>query len=161
MNSLQQSVHPSSAAASQDAAQAEMDEANRLGMMYGSGDGVPQDWEQARTWFRKAADRGHANAQFNLAVIYSNGRRAQDYAHALLWYRKAAHQGHAKAQFNLGLMYANGQGVQQDQAQALAWYTEAAELGRLRALAVDELRLHRRALLGIVLVGHAMFAEVY
>ena len=57
------------ASASTASAQSEADEANRLGMMYSSGDGVPQDWEQARAWFRKAADRGHANAQFNLGVI--------------------------------------------------------------------------------------------
>jgi uncharacterized protein len=66
-------------------------------------------------WYRKAADQGNANAQFNLGKMYDDGDGVpQDHAEALKWYLKAADQGNASAQFNLGKMYDNGQGVPQD-----------------------------------------------
>jgi len=36
--------------------------------------GVPQDDAEAAKWYRKAADQGHANAQFNLGLYYDLGR---------------------------------------------------------------------------------------
>ena len=72
--------------------------------------GVPQDYAEALKWYRLAADQGDASAQYNLGVMYAEGRGVpQDYAEALKWYRLAADQGYADAQFNLGVMYANGQ----------------------------------------------------
>jgi TPR repeat protein len=34
-----------------------------LGLMYFNGQGLPQDFDQGATWFRKAADQGYAAAQ--------------------------------------------------------------------------------------------------
>ena len=86
------------------------------------------------TAYRKAAEQGNADAQFNVGVMYANGRGVpQDYAQARDWYRKAAEQGNADAQFNVGVMYANGQGVPQDYGQALVWYRKAAEQGAAAA----------------------------
>jgi len=98
-----------------------------LGRLYFLGQGVPQDYAQALTWFRRAADQGDAGAQFNLGVIYDNGQGVlQDYAQAGYWYRKAADQGQADAQYNLGAMYEYGQSVPQDYQQAYFWYHLAA-----------------------------------
>ena len=59
---------------------------------------MPVDKEQAVYWYRKAAEQGHATAQFNLAVSYRNGEGvAQDHGQAAYWYEKAAAQGHAQA----------------------------------------------------------------
>ncbi|MFM8234327.1 MAG: tetratricopeptide repeat protein, partial [Holophagaceae bacterium] len=80
--------------------------------------------------YRLAADQGHASAQFNLGVMYDNGRGVpQDDVQAVKWYRLAADQGFAKAQFNLGGMYAKGQGVTQDYVQAHKWFNLAAAQG--------------------------------
>ena len=50
--------------------------------------------------FRKAADRGNADAQVSLGYMYLHGRGVpQDDALAVTWYRKAADQGNADAQF--------------------------------------------------------------
>ena len=69
-------------------------------------------------WYRKAADQGIAEAQFNLGVMYRDGQGVtQDYAEAVKWFRKAADQGNADAQFNLGVMYRNGEGVTGSEAQ--------------------------------------------
>ena len=44
---------------------------NNLGAIFRDGRGVPQDYELARTWFRKAAEKGLAQAMFNLGVMYA------------------------------------------------------------------------------------------
>ena len=76
------------------------------------------------------AERGVAEAQFSLGLIYANGKgAAPDYAQAEHWYLKAAGQNHALAQFNLGIMHANGQGVPRDRAKSLMWIQKAADLG--------------------------------
>jgi TPR repeat protein len=101
-----------------------------LGIMYANGQGVPQDYAAAMTWYRKAAEQGHGGAQNNLVNMYAKGQGVpQDYGAAVSWYRKAADQGDALAQFNLGLMYANGWGVPQDYVQAHMWWNLAADQG--------------------------------
>ena len=67
---------------------------------------VPQDYAQAAAWFRRAADQGHANAQYNLGLMYGAGEGVpQDYAQAVTWYRQAAEQGRANAQYNLTISF--------------------------------------------------------
>ena len=91
-----------------------------------------EDYATALQELKKAAEQGHAKAQFNLAQIYSNvvGRGVpQDDKEAVKWYRLAAEQGQAQAQNNLGFMYANGEGVIQDDKEAVKWYRLGAEQG--------------------------------
>jgi TPR repeat protein len=103
---------------------------HNLGLMYHTGKGVQQDFNQALAWNRKAAEQGLTEAQLNLGVMYEKGQGVQqDSKQAVAWYRKAAEQGDAKAQFNLGSMYREGEGVHQDSKQAVAWYRKAAEQG--------------------------------
>jgi len=84
--------------------------------------GVAKDEAEALKWFLKAAEQGHAEAQFNTGVCYENGQGVpQDYAEAVRWYRKAAEQDEATAQWKLGLCYANGHGVAQEYAEAYRW----------------------------------------
>ncbi|WP_109116566.1 caspase family protein [Azospirillum sp. TSO22-1] len=53
---------------------------------------------QARQWFRKAADQGHIAAQYQIGVLYEQGRGGKrDLAQARTWFRKAAEAGHADA----------------------------------------------------------------
>ena len=76
------------------------------------------------------AEAGDTEAQYNLGLMYFNGRGvAQDDVEAVAWYRQAAGQGHAKAQTRLGVMYDTGKGVAQDDVEAVAWYRQAAEQG--------------------------------
>ena len=100
---------------------------SKLGWMYATGDGVPQDHGEAVKWLRRAADQGNVAAEINLAVSYAKGNGvAQDYAEAANWYRKAADQGNGAAQRNLGAMYLEGQGVPQDYVLAYVWLDIAA-----------------------------------
>jgi hypothetical protein len=92
------------------------------------------DYATALREFRPLAERGVAEAQFNLGLMYRNGEGVpQDDAKALQWYRKAAEQGYADAQYNLGIMYGIGQRVPQDYSRAMKWYRKAAEQGHARA----------------------------
>ena len=69
------------------------------GFRYATGQGVPQDRAEAARWYRKAAEQGDADAQFNLGLMYHNGQGVpQDHAEAARWSRKAAEQRDAEAQ---------------------------------------------------------------
>jgi TPR repeat protein len=53
---------------------------------------------EAVKWFRRAADQGDPDAQYNLGLMYEKGRGvSQDDAEALEWYRRAEDQGNAAA----------------------------------------------------------------
>jgi len=107
---------------------------DQVGLIYLNGDAVPKDVTKAALWFRKAAEQGLADAQYNLAGAYSDGEGVPlDYAQAAIWFRKAAEQGDAGAQINLGASYQIGQGVPQDYAQAAVWCRKAAEQGNAEA----------------------------
>ena len=106
-----------------------------LGVMYYKGEGVPQSYPHAVSWYRYAAWQGDASAQLELGLMCYNGQGTlQNYAEALTWFRKAADQGSARAQFNLGAMYANGQGVPQDYILAHMWLSLAAAKNETRAV---------------------------
>jgi uncharacterized protein len=92
------------------------------------------DYATALREWRPLADQGEAAAQYNLGLMYANGKGVgEDDAEAAKWYRRAADQGHAAAQNNLGVMYANGKGVRQDYAEAAKWYRRAADQGHAAA----------------------------
>ena len=88
------------------------------------------DYATALRDFRKAADQGLADAQYNLGNMYATGRGVtQDYAEAVKWYRLAADQGNASAQYNPGGVYYTGLGVTQDYVMAHMWFNIAAASG--------------------------------
>lgn len=104
---------------------------NELGMAYGLGKRVRKaDPEEAFKWFRMAADKGYAPAQYNLGSLYYYGTGVpKDYQEALKWYRKAADQGFVQAQYFLGWMYSNGRGVDENFKESIRWFQKAAEQG--------------------------------
>jgi len=57
---------------------------NSLGGLYFDGGlGVPQDYAQAASWYRKAAEQGNDGAQYKLGVLYCYGLGLpQDYTQA-------------------------------------------------------------------------------
>lgn len=97
--------------------------------------GLKQDKQAAVAWYTKAAEQGHAAAQFNLGVLYEQGQGVkQDYRMAARWYQQAAQQGYASAQANLAYLYRHGLGVACDRQQELEWNRKAAAQGELHAL---------------------------
>ena len=67
-------------------------------MCYKNGQGVPQNYPEAVKWYRKVAEQGYAEAQYNLGECYENGNGVpQNYTEAVKWLKKAAAQGHSDA----------------------------------------------------------------
>ena len=107
---------------------------HHLGWMHQKGLGVQQNYAEALTWYRKAADRGYGAAQNQLGWMHQKGLGVQqNYAEALSWYRKAAGQDDAAGQNNLGCMHLEGLGGKQNYAKALTWYRKAANQGYVLA----------------------------
>ena len=80
-----------------------------LGNLYEAGSVLPQDPAQAAIWYRRAADKGHAGAQMNLAMMYFDGEGVpRDIVQAIAWYEKAAEHGESIASFSLGSIYESG-----------------------------------------------------
>lgn len=81
-------------------------------------------------WVKAAADKGDAEAQLQLALLYASGASGtRDTSKAAKWMRKAADQGLARAEYYLGLDYAHGQGVKKNEAEAVQWFRRAADQG--------------------------------
>jgi hypothetical protein len=81
--------------------------------------------------WRPLAEKGDADAAFNLAQAYRLGKGVPiDLAQAQNWFERAARKGHVDAQTNLGLLlFQNGNRV-----AAMRWLNAAAEAGDARAL---------------------------
>ena len=80
--------------------------------------------------FRSAAEKGHADSQFNLGLMYEQGIGvSKDEKEAIVWYRKSAEQGNVFAQYNLAVLYENGRGTEVDFTQANEWYRKASAQG--------------------------------
>ena len=93
-----------------------------------------QHSETVRMW-QTHAEKGDAEAQFTLGVLYNRGDRglAKDMIEAVHWYRKAAEQGHAIAQYNMGILCATGNGLTRDAGAAIDWWRLAALQGHAEA----------------------------
>lgn len=91
------------------------------------------DYAGAVAIWKPLAEKGDADAQFNLGQAYRLGRGVPtNLASAKDWFERSAAQGHVDAQTTLGLLlFQNG-----DPAEALKWLKQAAEKGDPRALLV-------------------------
>lgn len=80
-----------------------------VGVLYGSGEGVKQDYKKAFYWQLKAAEQGHVKAQYNVAVMYSQGMGTrQNLGEAAAWFQRAADQNLPEARMHLGLFHEKG-----------------------------------------------------
>ena len=62
------------------------------------GEGVPQDDFQAADWIGRAADQGHAPAQYLIGILYRTGEGVpQNFVESLKWLTLAAAQGYGPA----------------------------------------------------------------
>ena len=85
-----------------------------LGMMFESGQGVPQDFNEAIRWYLLAADQKLIKAQEKLNLLLKKAAEPQ-------------------INLSLGMMFENGQGVPQDFNEAIRWYRLAADQGLIKA----------------------------
>jgi hypothetical protein len=130
-----------------------------IGEIYSEGsDEVEEDFTEAARWYRRAAEKGHANAQYKFgdALYYGRGVE-EDERESAKWLRMAIRQGHENAkseynerleegrfaylfdsaeqgngvsQYRLGHLFYHGeQGHPVDKAQAASWLRKASAQG--------------------------------
>ena len=97
-----------------------------LGQAYRLGRGVPINLAMAKSWFERAAAKGHLDAETTLGLLlFQNG----DQAEGLKWLKQAAEQGEPRAQLVYGTALYNGDGVTQDRMLGYAYVNRAAGQG--------------------------------
>ncbi|WP_297690577.1 tetratricopeptide repeat protein [uncultured Eudoraea sp.] len=107
-------------------AQAEENANFRAGIAAYQANNLPLAYKE----FLTAASSGHADSQFNLALMYEQGIGvAKDEKEAVVWYGKSAAQDNSAAQYNLGVLYENGRGTAIDYVKANEWYRKASVQG--------------------------------
>lgn len=105
-----------------------------LGFMYYEGEGVPRDYVESAKWSRKAANQGHAVANFALGCLYYEGVGVtQDYNEAFYYLRVSADKGYPQAEGMLGLLYMQGHGVKTNYQKAFELLKKAAQKGSANA----------------------------
>lgn len=84
--------------------------------------------EESFALLTKAAKKGSAEAQRNLAVIYAHGETViQDNIQTMYWDEQAANQGLAESQHDLAAMLLYGDNGASDVSKAIFWYQKSAE----------------------------------
>ena len=97
-----------------------------LGQAYRLGRGVPINLAAAKTWFERAANTGHLDAETTLGLLlFQNGEQSN----GLKWLKKAAEQGEPRALLVYGTALYNGDGVTQDRIDGYAYVAKAAAQG--------------------------------
>ena len=90
--------------------------------------------DDARLWFRTAAEKGYVAAQKHVGHMYMMSLGVPvDESKAVSWYRKAAEQNDPGAQYMLGLLHVLGRGVPQDNMQAITLFRRASGQGEAAA----------------------------
>ena len=92
-----------------------------LGIMYASGLGVTQDYNEAVKWFRLSSGQGNAQAQDIYGLMYASGRGVtQDYVRAHMWLNISASSGNALAESNRDKVAKKMTQTQIEKAQEMA-----------------------------------------
>lgn len=111
------------------AAQGKADGLYKLGVYYGTGDVVSQDYKKSKYYFELADQRGCLDATFELGVYHMFGFGVKkDIRKALAYFERAAANGHAEAAAYAGQIYKCGtNGVKVNHQKAFNLYMIAAE----------------------------------
>jgi Sel1 repeat len=102
----------------------------RLGDMYESSRGVPQNYGEALKHYQSAAKYGDPRGLTAIGHFHRQGLLfKRDPAAAIKIYIEAFEHGDVKAAWYISDMYFKGEGVSKDDAKGLEWVTKAAQFG--------------------------------
>ena len=95
------------------------------------------DFAEAYWLWRTLAERGDAEAQFQLGWLYANGQGLrQNPMAAADWWERAAHAGHPDADLAIAQAYQKGRGRKKDPEEAVYWMLVASRNGNDDAQAI-------------------------
>ncbi len=123
---------------------------------------VQQDYSQAAKWFRKAAEQGFVDGQFQLGMMYLEGQgMPQDNVQALEWFNLAAEQGHINALEFRKVLVEGSTAAQTPKTQPEPFVPERASVPRFPSspVAVRFPRGTRRADDIAVIIGNADYQK--
>ena len=87
-----------------------------------------KDYVQALEILKLGAEKGYADCQNEIGLLYESGLGVQkDYEQALFWFSAAAKKGFGQAQYKLACLYETGNGVVQDINKAIELFKQAAQ----------------------------------
>ena len=110
------------------------DAQRELGIRYGQGTGITQDYRNARSWASKAASQGDPWAMRIMGLIYLEGLGVDaDKWRAVDYFKRSADLGDLYAQYNLAVIYYEGTLTKQSYDKAITWYRRAADQGNTMA----------------------------
>ncbi len=102
----------------------------RLGEIYTDSESTYYSIDKAIKNFKKGANAGNKEIQFELAKLYYYDCSIEDNLHqAYEYYKLAASQDHTTAQYYLGWMHEFGEYVEPDKEKAFEWYRKSANNG--------------------------------
>jgi TPR repeat protein len=92
-----------------------------LGVLYETGEGISQNYDEAAKWYKRCADQGNAAAQYRLSVLFELGKRVrEDNIQALLFAQLAAAQNFGSAPGRVAGLAAHMSAEQISKAQEMA-----------------------------------------
>ena len=104
------------------------DAQRELALLYASGRGVPQSFQEATRLFFLAASKGDVESQFQLGMLLKSGRGGQmSIETGMEWLVRAAKGDHHRAQLALARAYLEGEWVERDHDQGVAWLRRAVD----------------------------------
>ena len=147
-----------------------------LATAYMEGNGCKKDDDKALYWFRKAEEKGYADAANGIGLLYEKGRAGlpkQDEKTAFSWYKKAASMESPSGMYNVGRFYYTGKAAPKDKSAALSYFFQVGEAAKKKNVALandmDEvLARDKNAAFGMALyyadfwkTEHNAYCEVY
>lgn len=104
--------------------------AGYLGRMFLRGEGMPQDFEKAQTWFKRGITNGDSMSQYSMGLMYLHGYGVpKDTVKAAEYFAPAADDGLASAQVRLGALFLD----QGDVTTAMRYFDLAARSNHIEA----------------------------
>lgn len=98
-----------------------------LALLHEEGIGCDKSPIDSMTYYTKAAEAGHASAQYKLGEFYEGIVEEGHNEKALMWYEKAAKQQHIEARLALGRIHREGHMVPKDLKKSFDYARELSE----------------------------------
>lgn len=107
------------------------DACNLLGLMYGRGVGVKQDYQKSIKYLKKSCDKGNIDGCTILGMFYVEAGDYSDqaYTHANIYLKKACDLGSDRGCYELGWSYYKGEGVDKNKDKAKELFKRSCKLG--------------------------------